>query len=139
MAAEQGQRRRKSAAALPAHLLLEFGHGAGGSVCGCATDPDTRQRQGFGELGELIAFLHSGQQAGGPAQPTAYAARPRHCQVSILYRQHHTVQGVAVFDGEKYPFRSGMELLYLLREAADCRAEGNDCDAKRKNRRAPAV
>jgi hypothetical protein len=103
-------------------LVLGIGHY--GIACGCALDAKDRPCRFFRDLGELLVYMGRTlrNEDRGTHRAPQYFGRPIRCRITVLYRQNGSFQGILDFHGQKYPFRSGMELLYLLREAADCTA-----------------
>lgn len=118
---------------------FQLGFSPYGTICGCFLDERNRPFRAFRDLGELLIYMEMalrGAACGNRVSPQ-YSGCLIRCCVIVLYRQHGSFQGVLNFCGQKYLFRSGMELLYLLREAVEYAAERSvkeACHVQRSSR-----
>lgn len=107
-------------------IMLELWPGWSGSVCGQIVDSLGRPAASFRDAAELLVILNNERWARNhrrrPDIPQP-SGSPVRAVVTILYRRHGSIQGILKTADAEVPFRSGMELLYLLHEAAGKKPE----------------
>lgn len=93
-----------------------------GTVCGQVFDASGNLLWSFRDLSELLILLKTGNGMEPEENEEIYISSTGQwlrCTVILMFRQNDTVQGVFGVNDAEVPFRSGMELMYLIREAVE--------------------